>query len=51
MTTDLKLAVRYSDNFTEIEQRFKEMVTALSGVYAALTLPKVFTAAEVLTKF
>ncbi|HEX8069305.1 MAG TPA: hypothetical protein VF546_05105 [Pyrinomonadaceae bacterium] len=51
MTADLRLAVRYEDNSVEIEQRFKEMVTALSGVYATLRLPRVFTTADVLTIF
>jgi hypothetical protein len=51
VTADLRLAVRYEDNSVEIEQRFKEMVTALSGVYATLRLPRVFTTADVLTIF
>lgn len=51
VTADLRLAARYEDNFAEIEQCFKEMVNALSGVYATLTLPRVFTTADVLTIF
>jgi hypothetical protein len=50
VTADLKLAVRYEDSFAEIERRFTEMAGALSGVYATLALPRVFTAADVLTK-
>ena len=51
VTADLRLVMRYTDNFAEIEQRFTEMVTALSGVYATLALPQVFTTTDVLTKF
>lgn len=50
VTADLKLAVRYEDNRAEIERRFREMVDALSGVYATLSLPRVLTTADVLTK-
>jgi hypothetical protein len=51
VTADLRLAAHYEDNSAEIEQRFNEMVTALAGVYATLTLPRVFTTADVLTIF
>ena len=51
VTADLRLVTRYEDNSAEIERRFKEMVAALAGVYATLTLPRVFTTADVLTIF
>ncbi len=51
VTADIRLAARYEDNSAEIEQRFKEMATALAGVYATRTLPRVFTTADVLTIF
>ncbi len=51
VTADLRLAARYADNYAELEQRFRDMVTALAGVYATLRLPQVFTTTDVLTRF
>lgn len=51
VTTDIKLAARFENNFTGIEQRFKEMISALSGVYNTLDLPQVLTTADVLINF
>ena len=51
VTTDLKLAANYQGNYVEIELRFKEMVNALAGPYATLSLPQVLTTTQVLTKF
>jgi hypothetical protein len=51
ITTDLKLAAKYQDNYVEIERRFEEMVNALAGTYATLSLPQVLTTTEVLAKF
>lgn len=50
VTADLKLALRYENSFAEIERRFGDMVSALPGVYATLTLPRVLTTADVLTR-
>lgn len=51
VTTDLKLAVRYSESFGVIERRFQDMVSSLSTAYTSLTLPRVLTTTDVLTKF
>lgn len=48
VTTDLKLAARYSENRAEIERRFREMITDLAGRYTELTLPQVLTTSAVL---
>jgi hypothetical protein len=50
VTADLKLAAKYHNGFVEIELRFKEMVNALAGRYATLSLPQVLTTIEVLAK-
>jgi len=51
VTTDLKLAVRYSENFGDIERRFEDMLSSLPAAYTSLTLPRVLTTTDVLTKF
>lgn len=50
VTIDLKLAARYEENFSDIERRFRDMVSALPAAYATLTLPRVMTTADVLGK-
>lgn len=50
ITADLKLAKRFEINFGEIEQRFRDMVLALSDAYATLTLPRVLTTTDVLSR-
>lgn len=51
VTTDLKMALRYNQNFNEIQSRFNDMRTNLTPAYAALRLPEILTSADVLRKF
>ncbi len=48
ITTDLKLAARYQEKYTEIEGRFKDMVSNLPELYRMLSLPQVMTTATIL---
>jgi hypothetical protein len=50
ITTDIRLAKRYDDQYDQIEKRFKDMVANLSESYSALTLPQIATTAEVLAR-
>jgi len=49
ITTDIRLADHYSHGYTEIENRFNDMILNLPESYRRLTLPKVVTTATVLT--
>ena len=51
VTTDLKMAARYDQNFNVIQARFNHMRMNLTPAYAAHRLPQVVTSADVLTKF
>ena len=49
LTTDIRLADRYSQRHVEIKARFTDMITNLPKAYRELRLPYVLTTATVLT--
>jgi len=49
ITTDIRLADRYSQRHPEIKARFNDMLTNLRKAYRELKLPQVLTTATVLT--
>jgi hypothetical protein len=48
-TNDLRLAAHFRTKYAEIEDRFSEMISQLSGPYTMVSLPKVVTTASLLT--
>jgi hypothetical protein len=49
ITTDIRLADRYSQRHPEIKGRFDNMIVSLPEPYRRLTLPQIVTSATVLT--